>query len=238
MPEKKKAKKSKDSEEVCEIFEVEKGGKDKIVKTCGEDIKEHASKEEIKNQNKLLRDILIGLGLIVLFFIFILFWIDSVRHFELRGVEWGIVKEGELILYKTAIPVYYQGNIVDYNFYLRNDPRKLDDGVKFEGNLWLLKNMVINGSDFKCYGDEVIALANLIKLEEVLGTNVIKDPNATCDEEGRYAYLNIHEGDETWVKETDKACYQLKFKNCEILEVTEKFMVETFVRFNAMSSSS
>ncbi len=241
MVEKKKISKQsskKDKEKVCEIFEVEsRKGNKKIVKSCGEIDEKKSNEKEIKEQNKILKRVLIGIGLFIVFFIALFLWIDSVRHFNYRGVEFEIVKEGKLILYKTTLPVYYQGGIRDYNFYLRKDPRKIDESVQFNGEIRLLKNLVVNSSDFKCDGDEIIALANLVKLYDVLGSKVIKDPNATCDKLGRYAYITIKDGNETKITEKSIACYDIEVSNCEILEAIERYMTETFVEVNKIKAS-
>ncbi len=235
---KKKAKNpKKDKEEVCEIFELKKGRKEKVVKACGEEIVEHASKEQLKKQNNLLRNVLIAMGLFVIFCVLLVWWIDSTRSFEYNGLKFKVVKEGNLILYQTSLPVYYQGELRQYNFYLRNDPRKLED-VNFDGDVRLLKNMVVNMSDIRCDGDEVIGVANLVKLWNVLGTKVITDENATCDPQGRYIYLNILEGNDTQIQEDGTACYEMTVGNCEILRATEKFMVETLIEVNRVQGRS
>ena len=62
----KKKKIKKDSEEICEVFDIGKKEKEKEKKVCGAIEKKHLTKEEIKKQNKILRNILIGFGIIVL----------------------------------------------------------------------------------------------------------------------------------------------------------------------------
>lgn len=230
-----KGKKSgkKDKEKVCETFEVEKGDKEKFVKSCGKIEKKHANKKELKEQNKTLRNVLVGLGLVVLSFVVVMLIFQSMSKFTYKNTEFEFTQEGKLLLYRTTLPVYYQGNIRDYNFYLRNDPRKLEE-IEFDGKVRLLKNVVVNMSDIRCDGDEVIAVANLVKLWDVLGANVIKDDNAKCDPQGRYNYVNIIEGDETKITENGEACYEITIGDCEILKGLEKFMVETFVEINAV----
>jgi len=45
-------------------------------------------------------------------------------------------------------------------------------------------------------------------------------------------YINLKEGEETKIEQTGTACYDILINNCEILEGTEKFMVETFAEIN------
>jgi hypothetical protein len=229
---KKSIKKKENSEKICETFEVEKKGNEETVTKCGNVEKKSASKKQLNEQNKTLLKILIGLGLLVIVFIVIMLGFQEIGKFTYENTKFEMTKEGSLLLYKTSLPVYYQKGIADYNFYLRKDPRKTGNSVEFDGELKLLKNFVINLSDIKCNGDEIIGIANMIKLWSVIGANVMKDENATCDEQGRYIYLDIREGEETKIIEQGDACYKMTINNCEILEATERFMLETFVEVN------
>jgi hypothetical protein len=239
MPKKKTSKKKKNSEkkEICEVYEIEKDGKQTEKEVCGKVEKKHASKEEIKNQNKILRNLLIGLGIFVLIIIVGMFVYKSAAKFEHQGVSWEIVQEGKLIFYNTKFPFYdsHGNHQADYNFYIRNDPRTLDKEVPFLGELDLKYYAVINSTDnFDCDGDGIIAIANLVKLYEFLEIKVMKDENASCDSEGRYMYMNIQSGNETKIEQIGNSCYILYVNNCEILESTERFMVETFIEVEDM----
>ena len=120
---------------------------------------------------------------------------------------------------------------MNYNFFLRNDPRK--SKVDFNGELEIKKLAVMNSEEeFSCDGNGIIAVANLRQLYEMVGTKIIRDENATCDSEGRYIYINLKEGEKTKIEQIGKACYDIVINNCEILEGTERFMVETFAKIN------
>ncbi|MEK6897844.1 MAG: hypothetical protein AABX28_00635 [Nanoarchaeota archaeon] len=225
----KRKSKKETKEEVTEFFEVEKDGGEKIVKAVGEEEEKTETKNQGKEENKILRNIFIIIGvLIILIFVGYLF-VKSATNFEYKGVEYKIVKEGDLILYQTSFPVMYDGRKIPYNIYLRNDPRKLED-VSFNGEINLKKDMVINATgDLNCQGYGVIAIANLAKIG-IFGVNVIKDSNATCDESGRYMFLQIRESNESSIEQTGVSCYNLNVNNCEVLKVTEKFMTESFAK--------
>ena len=45
-------------------------------------------------------------------------------------------------------------------------------------------------------------------------------------------FLSIGPGETIEIMQTGKACYEMKVSNCEILKVTEKFLIETFVKVN------
>ena len=200
---------------------------------------EKADKKTREKENKQLGSVLISIILIIAFIIAIIFYFDSVRNFDYKGVKFETVKMKDLIFYNTKLPVYNSSGekYTDYNFYLRKDPRKSE--VSLNGSIVLKKNMVLNmESDFNCEGDGVISIANLKQLYEFLGTKVIKDENASCDLLGRYMYVVIKEGNETKIVQNGISCYNIYINDCEILDGTEKFMVETFVELNNLSKSN
>ncbi|HJX51099.1 MAG TPA: hypothetical protein VJ438_06575 [Candidatus Nanoarchaeia archaeon] len=244
MARKKKAKKEV-KEEVCEIFEIKKDGKEETKKICEEVKSEKSTKEEVKSYNKLLRNILIGLGIIVILIIVGIYFINSVKYFSYRGIEGEVVKEGNLIFYRIPIPFILNGKEVEYNIYIRNPPKELEK-VPFEGEIFSYNNlakfddnsyrMIINVTgNFDCDGKELIAIGNLINLKAIR-IKVMRDANASCDEQGRYIYLDIKESDTSGIKQTGKACYELNIAKCEILQVTEKFMVESIVKYLELTS--
>ncbi|MFH1608225.1 MAG: hypothetical protein ABIA78_03760 [archaeon] len=210
-------------EESEDISEIEK---DEGVEDDGDKEEELSTDDLVEKQNKQLKNIFIAIGIFIGVLAVGYFVVDSMKHFEYRGLTGEVVNE--IAPYKLSIPVHYKGDIVPYNFYLRNDPRNLDK-IPFEGEIVLKDNMVIGGEDFNCDGDGIIGVANLLKLYEIAGTQVITDENATCDSEGKYMFVNIQKGDETGIEQVGPACYNINVNNCDILKATERFMVETFV---------
>tara|TARA_Y100000296_G_C5175324_1_gene259734 strand:+ start:493 stop:1182 length:690 start_codon:yes stop_codon:yes gene_type:complete len=221
-----------------EFFKLKKKGKEKTVKVeSSENVEEKPTKNQIIKENKILRNIFISIGIIAILFLLSSLAIKNIRNFEYQGVDFETVKFCDvkpcLILQQTSLPVIYNGNKAEYNFYLRNDPRDLD--VSFEGDINLIPNMVINAtSDFNCNGDGLISIANLVKLYEIIGTKVIKNETLNCDPLGNYMFLQIQKGNETNIKQFGTACYEINVNNCEILESTEKFMIETLIKVNEL----
>jgi len=226
---------------IYEIFKIEKkkkskkAGKDskkpkeKIIKAQGTEEQKIATKDQIKHQNKLLRNFLIVIGILTLIFILIILSINSMRNFEYRGIKFDIMQEGKVTFYHTSFPIFYNYQKTIYNVYLRNDPRKLED-VAFEGNLNLLEMIVMNNTEnFVCEGDGGIAIYNFQQILRIFGISLMKDPEADCDPEGRYVFIKIQPGDTTSIEQTGPYCYNLNVNNCEILKVTERFLVETLI---------
>ncbi|MBI2043443.1 hypothetical protein HYT25_03575 [Candidatus Pacearchaeota archaeon] len=226
--------KSPEKEESIEVFEVEKDGKDKIIETKSTEIlNEIPNETQVKSENRMMIKIFLALGILIASFFGVWFFMNSFNDFEYKGINFETVKE--IAPYRTSIPVLYQGVETDYNFYLRNDPRELEN-IDFYGNLNIKPFMVLNATNsLNCGGDGIIAIANLANLYKVLGTQVIKDQNATCDQNGTYMFLNIAAGNESKIEKYGPSCYQLNVANCEILKVTEKFMVESLARIEEIT---
>ena len=142
---KKEGKEKKKKEKVCEIFKVEKNG-EKTIKACGTEETKVSTKGQIKSENKILRNILIWLGILLLIFLLVFLSIRSANSFEYKGIQGDVIKEGDVIFYHTSFPMIYNEKEVNYNVYLRTNPRKLEK-IPFYGELNLLKMMVINNSD-------------------------------------------------------------------------------------------
>ncbi len=226
--EEKENQKQEKKEKVCEIFKVEKNGGETI-KACGTEETKIANKGQIKSENKILKNVLIWLGIFLFIFLLIFLSIRSANSFEYKGIQGDVIKEGDVIFYHVSFPMIYEGKDVNYNVYLRTNPRKLEN-IPFEGELNLLKMMVINSSDsFVCEGKGGIAMINFKQILGNFGMSFMKDSNASCDSQGRYMFIQIQEGDVTGIEQTGPACYNLNVNNCEILEVTEKFLIESLV---------
>lgn len=224
-----------------EIFKVSKKGKEKTIKVEGFEEEEKSSKKQIKNENKILRNAFIGLGIIIVLALLIYFIINSSRTFEYKDLEFEIVKFCDtkpcLILYQTKFPVLYEGGVGEYNFYLRKDPRKLN--VPFDGELilrdGLSEGLIINiTNELYCEGDATIALGNIVNFYGLLDVEFTRSENLGCNQEGKSIFLDIQEGNKTSIKQIGPLCYEININNCDILEGTEKFLVESFVELDRL----
>jgi hypothetical protein len=196
-------------------------------------------KKHIESQNKILKNFFIGIGVIIITILLIFLFINQTKNFEYEGVEFSIVKFCDtrpcLITYNTKIPVIYQGEEILYNFYLRNDPRKLVTSVPFDGEVVFKNDMFINITFNRgCEGHETIAIVNFLNLYEISGINVIADENTECDSEGNSMFVLIQESNRTSIEQFGPACYNINIKNCEILEGTERFLIDTFVEIDKL----
>lgn len=207
------------------------------------EIEEKVKKEQKKEQNKILLGFLVLIVVVAIAFVVWVMLSQNKVHFEYKGVGFDIVDE--IAPYRTAIPVTIGGGVTgavtgtqtDYYFYLRTDPRELAK-MKFNGDIKILKEVVIKSEEeFNCEGDGIIGIANLARLYQLFGANVVKDPQVECSSQENYIVWHFINGDKTEVKEIAPACYEISINNCEILKATEKIMVETFVEFNKIKDS-
>jgi hypothetical protein len=213
---------------VCETFK--KDGK--IIETCGTMEEKIVSKNQVKQENKILRNLLITFAFIMVV-VFVSYIVSlSFKNFEYNGMQFNKVKEGKIRFYHTTFPVLQNGEKLPYNIYIRNDPRRLE-GIPFNGeiNLTFPTHVVINQEkDFNCDGDGIIGIANLINIYQALGAKVISDENAVCDE--RYVLIDVKQGDSTQINQKGLNCYDILVNNCEILKVTERFIIEELEQIN------
>jgi hypothetical protein len=197
-----------------------------------------SKKKQIDSQNKILKNFFIGIGVIIIVIFLIFLFINQTKTFEYEGVEFSIVRFCDtrpcLITYNTEIPIIYQGEEILYDFYLRNDPRELAKSVPFDGEAVFKNKMFINITfNRQCEGYETIAIVNFLNLYAVSGINVTAaDENTGCDSEGNSMFVLIQESNETSIEQFGPACYNINIKNCEILEGTERFLIDAFVEIN------
>lgn len=189
--------------------------------------------KEIEKHNKILFGILLTIGIITLVIILSYVTYDSVKTFEIDGMSYNIMKEGDINFYHTS---FVSNNInlhraIQYNVYLRTDPRVTKE-IPFDGDLYVTNTLVwqSDGSneEFNCEGDGVISIANFNQILSALGRSYMRDENATCDNSQNYTLLRLTEGDENRILRTGYSCYDLQINNCQILNVTERFLLETF----------
>lgn len=210
---------------------AKKTKKEKIDKKVEETIdkeEEVLSEKEKKKQSELIKNILYVLGGIIIL-IFLVFLISYYKYnFNYMGFSWNTEEYGDILIYHTSFPIIVNGqHTADYNVYLRNDPRKLKKNIPFEGDINLKEITIINQTqDFNCGGMGVIGVQGLNYFFTNAGLKFGKDPNASCDSEGRYMFIQMQEGNQTNIEQYGPSCYNLNINNCQVNEVSERFLIE------------
>lgn len=220
-------------EKIVEYFKVIKKGKEKLVKKERvETHEEKPSKKQVVEENKILGRVFMVLGILILVIFGSYFIMYNASNFEYRGIKFDVMQVGEIILYHTSFPANLDNRQVNYNVYLRNDPRELEKDIPFQGNIYFPEIFVLESTpDLNCDGDGNLAIMNLQQVLKVFGTEFITDENATCDPQGRYGHMKIQTGDVSVISQfLGPACYILQATDCEILKVTERYLVESLVK--------
>ncbi|MBS3084776.1 hypothetical protein J4411_02585 [Candidatus Pacearchaeota archaeon] len=193
-------------------------------------------KEEIENQNKIIKAVfIISIAVIVLFAISSLIF-SGMNKFDYKGIKFQTEKVGSITFYDT-LTLANSSTGEPFGFRIRTKPSDLK-GIPFENveGLRLMKVNIISSENhtFNC-GFGAMPITNLQILFSNMGTSLIQDKNSTCDPEGKYNYFTLKYGNETAIREVGNSCYDIVIKGndneCEILPATEKLMVELYARY-------
>jgi hypothetical protein len=188
-------------------------------------------KKDRKKENKILKVILMIIGIFFLILVISFASMRTSNHPKYGGLTFDVIQQGQITFYKTSVPTLYNGSVAEYNIYLRNNPKELRRKVAFNGEIDSIRDTVINiTQEFDCNGDQVIAIANVINLYSALNKKIIKDDNASCDSLGRYMYVVVQPGEETRIDQFGPNCYNIQIKECEILPGTERFIMEMLAK--------
>ncbi len=195
-------------------------------------------KKQTEYENKFLKHFLILAFSVLILILFFAFMSNYKKSFEYQNVKFNVVEFCDagppcLTVYNTKFPVIYEKKLTSYNFFLRNDPRALAQKVPFDGKLVLRENMLIGITfDKYCSGYEQIAIVNFVDLHNIVGINTVGGGDAVCDLTGKNMSVLIQEAEKTSIEQIGPACYIINIKECEILEGTERFMIETLIKIN------
>jgi len=199
-------------------------------------------KKKIEKQANIIGIVLLSSIVLILL---IAVAVGSTNKFKYLGVEFEKQKYGDIVFYTGQIPLKNQYNaIVGYTeIDFRNDPRELKD-IKLD-----LANDITFKRDWVTFlsvapeleqcEDSGIAIINLgaIFLKNVNVPTTMGYMNKTqADKEGRdhatcatyplNTVIEVKSGQETAITSTREGCYELTYKDCEVLDVVEKFQLE------------
>ncbi len=167
------------------------------------------------------------------------------------------VPMGDLMFYTAEVPIIDSTGKIVYTkeFDFRSDPRKLEyiNVTNFESARFIKNDVVYvsTRSDIKtCKGDTGIALVNNGVFLKALGfdvkgafddanySNSTTTPYVNCENHKDNTVIMIKEGNETAITMTGPDCYEITFKNCEVIEATEKFKLAIFENYMANFQTS
>ena len=198
------------------------------------------------NQLKWMMFLMGGVVLLILVIPFV--FQNFVNTFDYHGLQFHKTKLGDINFYSTRFPVVTGTgqSIGTYSVNLRKDPRDLEnvyvnvsDGkIKFALDKGKFGPAYISLNPFmEMCDDSVISFAALSGFLKDSGLEVrsaytdkayAKQKGVEqwwCHNDGFDTVIVVTDGDETSIKEIAPNCYELKFNNCEVLDVSERFML-------------
>jgi hypothetical protein len=199
---------------------------------------EKVPEKESKEENKILKVILITGGIILVAAIVWLVFSPKQNSLEYKGINFTVEKIGNLTFYDTTtLANNSQG--APFGFRIRTNPNDLKN-VPFEnsGNFNFTRfNFVKTEGNytFDCNGYGIIAIVNLQRTFSEMGMSLSQDQNATCDPQGRYGLFNLRYGNKTEIEQVGSNCYDIIMRgndsSCDVLPATEKLMVDAYAKY-------
>lgn len=189
-----------------------------------------------KEQNKILKTTFIVLVVILVGFAAVIGIMNYLNYFEYRGITFEMDKNEikGVTLYRTDIPVLYNNKTTDYNFYLRYDPRKLDEIISMEDEMVFRKNMVleVTTDNLFCGGDWNYFQLQMTNIEVFNVNLMVKNKSLKYLPAEDFMFVTINEGEKTEIKQIGENSYEINVNNCEIAPIADKFLLEAVVKYN------
>jgi hypothetical protein len=212
----------------------------KTEKIIDKEARKISGESKEKNNNTAIFIVLGIAALIILICVIAVFYRHSSNNFKYLGIEFNKNYMKNIIFYTAKVPVIdVYGDTQAYKeIDFRNDPRKLKDIiVDVNGSVKFIKTdtvYVSYGEIDRC-GDNSLAATNLGFFLAATNMNykgAIDDPDyvnntnipyVNCQTHPNNTVLLVKSGNETKIAQTGDNCYELVFKECEMLKATEKF---------------
>jgi hypothetical protein len=226
--------------------EEKKDRENKKRKLEDQDQKKADPKSNEPNYDRQLKWII---GVIVAIFLIIAIAVlirNSNTGFKYGGLKFEQIKYGEIDLYSTNVPMYDGAGkrVKDLTVDFRLDPRELQDMRVLLGmdneikiNTDELVYVSVDPRMEKCEdsGISVINLGGLFLKKAGVNTKISSRneshaekeavPYVTCETHPNNTVIMFQPTKETGIYELDVNCYQFRYEDCEVLEVTERFQM-------------
>ena len=202
------------------------------------------NKPSSKKQNKQII-LAVSLMLIIFLIMFLVPFIklNYVDKFTYYDLEFKKIKSGNLVTYDTNIPVIdFQGKVLAFNWNFRNDPRKLEHiSINIENKSIIFQKdketYLSLEKDAPSCEDNVLAVFTLLNFLDTFGdldmVGAVSDKDfanesnrsyITCENTPDNTVILMKSGEENIINKINQNCYELQYKECDINQVTEKFM--------------
>ncbi|MEK6914193.1 MAG: hypothetical protein AABW83_00935 [Nanoarchaeota archaeon] len=221
-----------------------------------ESLLEDSNKENKRYENQLRWAIYLMVGIILIIVLITFVNNNFINKFEYHEITFQKTQLGDLIFYSAKFPVVSTTGQVtgDYAINLRNDPRSLDY-IPVNVNEGDIKFSLIMKNDTKIYAPTYISINPFMKICDDSGISLLTLSGFLRDSglnvrsavtDKAYAKANnethkwcdplstviiITDGNKSVINEIQPSCFELKFKDCEVLKVSEKFVLNILEQY-------
>ena len=257
---------SEENEDVNLPERIMAGNAEEVVREISEEKPVFEDKKEIdKMQNQQIKwALFLMMGIILIIVLIPFIKTNFIDSFDYYGLKFQKTQLGELTFYSAKFPIVVgTGQVLgDYSVNFRNDPRELEDipvdipenKIKFTlnknergkldyGPVYISLNPFMEVCPQS--GIALITMSSFMKDSGLEVFSAVTDKayarknNQTskwCYDNGLDTVIVVTDGDTNEINELAPNCYEIKFKDCEILKVTERFTLiilkEYVKRFN------
>lgn len=218
----------------------EKKQKEAAENGVDENVLEKEKSEKRSEMDKQLKWVIGMMIAVVVIAIIIYFIVQGKSKFYYGGLDFEKVMYDKLLLYHAKIPITSQTGAVvaNYNLFLRNDPRHLED-INVSGKIRLKTKTIVSldpEAETGCTdaGLTGASFFSFLKYAGIQAGLAYSDKNysllmnksfVNCDTNTSASVIMIEKGDRNEVRQEKQDCYVIEFKDCDILKATERFMV-------------
>ena len=218
--------------------------KKKIISDKAKEIIERKTK---KKNEKQLKAIVVFM-MVIIAAILLSYWLAiEMKKFEFAGLTFTKTKSGSTIFYVAKLPLKDIFGEVIYKLpvYIREDPRKLAR-INITDKIILTKDTTITAApgSLRCE-DSMLATTTLAVFLQKTASNINlaigtlnkteakqeKRKYVTCDSPQGNAVIVFQESNSSTIEKKND-CYILNIANCEIMNVTERFMLGWYAHSN------
>ncbi|GEM_PF-646309 len=214
----------------------------KAIKFGKEEVKKESSSQIIKHEEGQLIWFIAIIIVIFLAFIIPYLYVQSQKSFDYAQVKWQIEGNSGLTVYHARFRALDESDI-NYNVYLREDPR--ENNVTTEGNFTDFKlggYVSLSKEVDACRGDVArvmidlgsflrsgIGVGNLtVSSNDYQYSKETKRPYINCKSNTKSTIISIDIGEPRVIQSVDnKYCYEIYVQDCKDISPVEKFITKT-----------
>ena len=207
---------------------------------------EQKPKKQTKERKleKEILGVLIFLGVLIGVFVIATSYFKSLNYFEYEGLTFSKKRVGNIEVFHHSYYLKVAEKLINYNFYIRGDPRYNNVTVEGKKSKLLAPGTVVyvtvNSKGLQECRYAPLAVGSFSSFLSdnqmtVIGGNlnfwdvpIKNDEWITCENKPGNRVVEIFEGNETKVT-IQGNCYRISVNNCEILEATEKLETKSLV---------